>query len=495
MKYVIIVLSFIFTNIETQGQGRQNLWMHGYYGSAGLSLLYGTNIELINGDTSITVQSRNHSLNLGLANITDDAGNLLFWSNGISVVNKLGLTMDNGDSLNPGVNTNMWLDDGMPIPHCVLILPYLGDTLKYYLLHYTYIPYGQSAFAPQLLYSIVDLSYNNGLGKVISKNNVLLQDSLNIGSMEACMHGNGRDWWIVVHKFLSDKFYKILLSPQGFQIFDQGIGTSTNLREGYSQFSLDGSKYGYYNNDTDVDLFDFDRCDGTLSNWQHAAIYDSMPFGGLCFSPNGNYLYVTSILFAYQYDLTAPIWQYTFDTIAQYDSFYSPQPPLATTFLHPYNGYDGRIYVNCSNGTLHLHRIEFPDKQGDSCMFKQHSILYPTYNALTSPNHPNYHLGPFVGSPCDTLNLTPGPSPKERGVVRVIPNPIKGNILNIEYPVIKNKNNSLKIYDAQGNCVYIRTLPMWSGMHDFPVPNLSPGLYMIQIIDGENRSYGKFCIF
>nr|MBK9651766.1 T9SS type A sorting domain-containing protein [Bacteroidota bacterium] len=336
------------------------------------------------------------------------------------------------------------------------------------------------------------MSENSGKGKIIIKGSIILNDTLLPGELVATKHANGRDYWILAHSLWGNTFYKILYSPLGFTVDTQSIGSNRNLYSGYAKFSLDGSKLAVNSPSTKIDLYDFDRCTGMLSNYININNPDSS-WRGVDFSNDGTKLYYCSGLRVYQYDLNATNIAASVDTVAEYDGFTSLYG-FETTFLYPYNGYDGRIYWNCSNGVLELHRIEFPDKLGDSCMFIQHNILCPTFNAFTQPNHPNYHLGPLVGSPCDTLNLTPGPSPKERGVVRVIPNPIKGNILNIEYPVIKNKNNSLKIFDAQGNNVYIRTLPMWSGMHDFPVPNLSPGLYMIQIIDGENRSYGKFMV-
>nr|MBK9651767.1 T9SS type A sorting domain-containing protein [Bacteroidota bacterium] len=492
MRFLFLSVLFVLTMNCCKAQGINNMWMHGY---SHLIPNGGTNINLLNGDTSISYNYRNLPFNATHANIADTNGNLLFYTNGIHIYNWLDTAMENGTYINPGFNVTQWLNYGLWIQEGALILPKPNDSLQYYVFHEAYINYivPGALYSSPLYYSLVDMGYNNGLGKVIQKSIPIINDTLMCGEIVSTKHANGRDYWILVHSLLGNKFYKMLLTPQGISVDTQSIGSNRNLYGGYAKFSLDGSKLAVNSPSTKIDLFDFDRCTGMLSNHININNPDS-GWAGVGFSSDGSKLYYTAGLTVYQYDLTAPNIAASVDTVATWDGFFS-YPGFPTTFLYPYNGYDGRIYWNCGSSTLHLHRIEFPDKLGDSCMFVQHNILCPTFNAFTQPNHPNYHLGPLVGSPCDTLNLTPGPSPKERGVVRVIPNPIKGNILNIEYPVIKNKNNSLKIFDAQGNNVYIRTLPMWSGMHDFPVPNLSPGLYMIQIIDGENRSYGKFCIF
>nr|MBK9651764.1 T9SS type A sorting domain-containing protein [Bacteroidota bacterium] len=498
MKQFLITVILLVAIVKHQAycQGMNNIWQHGYSTYATLPW-NGTQMNLFNGDTSIVYHERKMPFNFTLANISDSSGNMLFYSNGISVANKMDSIMVNGDSLNPSANTTAWIDDGMPIPQGNIIIPFPNKPNQYLLFHETFVWHKTLPWsvAPELFYSKIDMSLDSGRGALIQKNMFVINDSIIFGEMVACKHANGRDWWLMNHDFNNDVFYKTLITLDTMITYSQHIGPVRTFFSGFCNFSLDGNKFACVNPDQDLDIYDFDRCSGDLSNRIHIPIADSSVWRTLCFSPDNSKLYVISLLYAYQYDLTAANIASTLDTIAVWDGFYSPQQPLAAVFNIPYIGYDGRVYVNCANSTFHLHRIEFPDKLGDSCMFTQHNILCPTYNGFTSPNHPNYHLGPLVGSPCDTLNLTPGPSPKERGVVRVIPNPIKGNILNIEYPVIKNKNNSLKIFDAQGNNVYIRTLPMWSGMHDFPVPNLSPGLYMIQIIDGENRSYGKFCIF
>jgi hypothetical protein len=40
------------------------------------------------------------------------------------------------------------------------------------------------------------MTLDNGLGAVVSKNNILFSDSLTM-NLFACRHANGRDWWLM----------------------------------------------------------------------------------------------------------------------------------------------------------------------------------------------------------------------------------------------------------------------------------------------------------
>ena len=99
------------------------------------------------------------------------------------------------------------------------------------------------------------------------------------------------------------------------------------------------------------------------------------------------------------------------DTVAVYDGF---QSPFGSYFLLLQLGPDGRIYGNCPNSENVMHAIQYPDRKGDACQVRQHSVQLPTYNAFTMPHFPNYRLGPLDGNPCDTLGLDNLPLAKFR---------------------------------------------------------------------------------
>jgi hypothetical protein len=104
---------------------------------------------------------------------------------------------------------------------------------------------------------------------------------------------------------LFDKFYKILVTPDTIQVFDQNIGSLiTDDVWGQAVFSPDGSKYVLFT-DHALDLYDFDRCSGELTNHQSLYFPDSVYRTGIAFSPNNRFLYANTQLNIFQYDLWA----------------------------------------------------------------------------------------------------------------------------------------------------------------------------------------------
>jgi hypothetical protein len=63
-----------------------------------------------------------------------------------------------------------------------------------------------------LYYSIIDMNLNGGNGGITTAKNVFLKDSLWTGNINAVRHGNGRDWWLIAGKILSDTIYTWLVT-------------------------------------------------------------------------------------------------------------------------------------------------------------------------------------------------------------------------------------------------------------------------------------------
>ncbi len=94
--------------------------------------------------------------------------------------------------------------------------------------------------------------------------------------MTATKHGNGRDWWVVVHQFRTGNSFRFLFTTNGIQgPWIDNLNTWRNNYFGQAVFSQDGSKYAYYEPFGDMDIWDFDRCSGLFSNQIHIAINDS----------------------------------------------------------------------------------------------------------------------------------------------------------------------------------------------------------------------------
>ena len=226
---------------------------------------------------------------------------------------------------------------------------------------------------------------------------------MEFGEITGVKHGNGRDWWLLTHKHQEQLFCSSLIGPAG--ISPPALQTIGLVRQSGIQaaFSSDGTMYASYNTLDDLEIFAFNRCTGLLSNYTHIDINDSMVGGGLAFSPNCRYLYASSVLYVYQFDLLASNIAASKQTVAVWDGTYSPAPPFAANFFLMQLAPDGKIYINCCNSTLDMHVINYPDSAGLACDLQQHSIHLPAFNAFSIPNYPNYFLGRDLGSPCDSL--------------------------------------------------------------------------------------------
>ncbi|MBL0103911.1 MAG: hypothetical protein IPP51_09230 [Bacteroidetes bacterium] len=143
------------------------------------------------------------------AEICDSSGNLLFYSNGIYIANALDDTMQNGSGLNPSDFTTAHTQYGLTLPQGNLVIPFPEDSNKYYLFHETSDDRFNTYSSFYLYYSVIDMNFNNGLGAVVQKNNVLLNDSLVSGRITACKHANGRDWWIFAPRYMNGIMYGI----------------------------------------------------------------------------------------------------------------------------------------------------------------------------------------------------------------------------------------------------------------------------------------------
>jgi len=376
--------------------------------------------------------------------------------------------------------------DGLPPMQMNIIIPDPGNEDLHYLFHTT-VDDPPSALLNRFLYfSIIDMSQNSGKGTVTLKNQVLIDDSLSAGNLTACKHANGRDWWLIKHKAYSTLYYLYLITPFGIQgPFIQNIGKYRINDVGQAAFSPNGECFAYYNLDgqnADIEIFDFDRCSGILSNPVHIAMLDSATGVGIAFSPNSKFLYVSSTLYVYQFDVTATNIPTTQTTIAVWDGFYSPSPPFATLFNIQQLAPDGKIYIATGNSTLHLHVINQPDSAGLACDLVQHGVPLPAFNYNSLPNHPNYFLGALAGSPCDTLtSLQTEPTTTQQ--LNVFPNPNNGQF-TLDFNARKDVG-VLEIYDAMGRMVFTEKVAQWSQYKKVDISELSAGVYYCRIMWGD----------
>lgn len=408
-KYILWFSVFLLVSAEGEAQFHDNNWLMGYLGgsasepndSFGISVLsfYEGNLAIENDQVTET------EFNGAGTSYSGNSGDLQLSTNGLTIINNIGVQIQNGqfgDDINDPAHIQTQSN---------LFLPVQADETPFVYYFRMYYNTEQAIIGDHITYSIIDPSYN-GIGRVLVKDEEIdLIDSLSIGELTACRHANGRDWWIIAAKYNSNELYSILVSPFEVTVVDT-FTTDYMLLAGGGQarFTPDGSKYMRFNIKNIVeepdylDVFDFDRCTGELSNHRQTSVGTYAGSGGIAISPSSQYLYVSHYDYVYQYDLWTEDIFSTKDTVAVYDG-YLEWNFFHSRFFQAQLAPDGKIYLNCSSGVKVLHVINQPDEAGAACDLVQHDVHLPNNNAFTLANHPNYRLGPIDGSPCDTLGI------------------------------------------------------------------------------------------
>jgi hypothetical protein len=491
MKHICcIIFILIAQQYFLLSQKHDNIWLFGYAGGSE-SLendLFG--ISILDFSSGVLDIYDNQEINMHFdeanTSICDSAGNLLFYTNGVNINNRLHELMQNGNNLNtPDGKDGYILDQG------VLALPYPGHAGQYILFSGTkrYYP-GISLHMGYLYYSILDMNANNGLGKVFNKKSLILSDTLDIGKLTAVRHGNGRDWWMLVNESNTNRFYQILINPLGVHVMGtQTIGGAHKAGLGQSVFSPDGRFFvsctGTFSNNTWLYIYDFDRCTGLLSNQRIKFFTDAAESLGVAISANSRFLYYTLYKKIFQFDLSSVDIFPSQKTVAVYDG---SQNPFGSTFFLAQLAPDNKIYINCNNGENVMHVIHDPDKEGLSCNVEQHGIQLPCYNSFSIPNFPNYRLYDMAGSPCDTLGID-GPvvdvaSPEENKLqLKVWPNPFHERLaisLSAGLP-----NPVFRLYDMTGRLMLRRALAV--GINEIETDGIEAGIYFWQVNTGHEK--------
>ncbi len=515
---IIILAMYFFSPIYSQNK-YDYIWHTGYSFFRGpaptYAPLYGFQLNFNNGKVKIDTMKRNYDFDTTVSSTCDSAGNYLFSSNGCKIFNKKFEVMDNGDDLNQVPQTSfsnaceVTFSKAEIIPNGALSLPIPNsrDSLfAFFRTEMNTVIIGrQSSLALNLYYSTINMNVNNGLGKVMIKNRIIISDTLDGGDINAVKHANGKDWWVITRKFASSKFFTFRLSSNGLDSsFTQSVGEPTALIAqggGAANFSPNGLKYAYFTSRDQLMLYDFNRTSGKLLNFRRVNIPSELSvsrllFSGLTFSPNSKYLYIFAVTQIFQVDTDANDIQSNVLEVARYDT-------VAARFAFPTGGQlapDCKIYFTSTNGVPYFGYIRYPDRKGTACQVMQGAIKTSFTTAISSglPNNPNYRLGVIPTHPCDsTIDFRVATSeallPKVNFVL--FPNPAT-NELNIDFDPINGETQAeITLYNLLGSKVGQQQLDLINTPLSINVANLPSGMYTAVLqIRGRSPAAQKFVI-
>ncbi|MBK6573590.1 MAG: T9SS type A sorting domain-containing protein [Saprospiraceae bacterium] len=439
------------------------------------------------------------------AMISNSAGELVAYSNGCFINHRGYDVMENGGGINPGnIRMESCTTDYNYYPtaeQSMVFIPDPMDVMRYYLIHNSaVIQYNPlKAWTDALRYSIIDMRYNNGKGKVVEKNKILLGDSTLSGEVAVMKHANNKSYWVVTKKALENSYYSFVLNDTGITgpYIQKGVGDTSAIVDFPNATCLfspnDGKKFIRYSAYQDgFNIFDFDRSTGQLSNYRRIPVTDSLVLdGGACFSPSGRFLYVGTYWDLYQYDLESTDIKGSEVHIAHYDGYRSKGVFRAMIGRMQW-GPDCKIYVNCRSSMDALHVIHRPNEKGIACDFRPHDLKLPQLHGGTLPYFPNYRLG--LAPLCDpelTVSVSEVPVLPE---VYVFPNPSRDRI-HISVREGSSNAGRLQIYNTAGQ--RIKESAMVSGMNEYEieVSGWQSGIYFYVIYLNDGRMMnGKFVV-
>jgi gliding motility-associated-like protein len=219
----------------------------------------------------------------GCATMSDSNGDLLFYTDGVTVWNKSNSIMFNGTGLRGGASSSQ----------SSIIVPAPGNVNKFYLFTSTPVE-GNPIGVRDYCYNIIDMGLRGGLGEVVVKNVVF--DTSCSERLTAANHANGLDFWIITNTVTSRTFKSFSLTANGLSAMPvvNNVGDSVQGGIGLCKVSPDGnwliqtfSKPGQ----ASAQLFKFNNANGVISNPISLLTSFNCTYG-CAFSPNATRLYI-----------------------------------------------------------------------------------------------------------------------------------------------------------------------------------------------------------
>lgn len=361
---LLVLLMGLFLNSYAQKEAYN--WYFGKY--AAINFSTGAPVSL----TGSAMYASN-----GSASVSDSAGNLLFYSNGVKVWNRNHVVMQNGTGLKGNTLS----------AQAAVAIKEPGSENRYYLFTVT-ASYFDDDFG--LYYSVIDMSLNGGLGGILpGEKNILLPGSEFVSdAIGAVATGDGEGYWIFVRSSTAESrilAYRLdetgvnpapVVSPTQYNY--QNFWTNAGIK-----ISADGRYMAYmglteWMTDRTAELY---RIDNNTGQVIPVFLFDQLNTAlGVEFSPNGEFLYIASHFNSesriYQYDMSQLSDATAFEN-SRYlvgRSMYPENPEYYQCQLAP----DGKIYIAQQFGQPiekpYLAAINKPSKKGAACDFNSNAV-------------------------------------------------------------------------------------------------------------------------
>jgi len=338
-KHLLIIL--LLASYALTAQNEANIWYFGEY--AGLDFNSGSPVVLTDGQL-FTWE--------GCATISDTQGDLLFYTDGVTVYNKNHAIMANGTGLK-GDSSSV---------NSAIIVPKPGNPNNYFIFTIDVIGTEAVYTSEGFNYSEVDMSLNGGLGAVIVKN-IFLSPFVN-ENVVAFKKTDSENYWVISHPYVTDEYNVYEVSASGVNTTPNVIAVGNNTgyfnKGGQLKISPDGETLADVRGG-EAQIFDFNASTGNITNPRSLDFFGTSSYG-VEFSSNSKVLYVSYYQSVQQYNLNA----------GSIDDINNSKTELMRYDRLPFSsmqmGPDGIIYIAKSN-QLYLDAITNPNVIGLGCNY------------------------------------------------------------------------------------------------------------------------------
>lgn len=276
LKLVLLVVGLLFQYAAVA----QPQYSHWYFG-AGAGVRFTKDSVYSITDSKIIASE-------GCAAISDRNGNLLFYTDGITVYNALHQVVPGGNGLWGNPSTTQ----------VALIVPYPKRANQWFIIT------ADANFANKgICYTHIQMDFSGHSGLILDKNVQILTPSAE--KLTATQHANGRDFWLVAHGAGNNRYHSFLIDSNGVH-WDASVKSDVGISHtvtwnaanavGGIKISPDGKKMAAaILGENAFELYDFDAATGKVSN--AITFQDSIKFANAYsveFSPDSRILYLSA---------------------------------------------------------------------------------------------------------------------------------------------------------------------------------------------------------